>query len=49
VEPGKPEEITRALEETYNSRGSRFQPPDELRWEKIADQWLKLCDTIKRH
>lgn len=49
VEPGKPEEITRVLEDTYHARGSRFQPPEELRWEKIADQWLKLCDSMKRH
>jgi glycosyltransferase involved in cell wall biosynthesis len=49
VEPGKPEELVRALEDTYHARGSRFQPPDELRWEKIADQWLKLCDSMKRH
>jgi glycosyltransferase involved in cell wall biosynthesis len=49
VEPGKPEEITRALEDTYHARGSRFQPPEELRWEKIADRWLTLCDSMKRH
>jgi glycosyltransferase involved in cell wall biosynthesis len=49
VEPGKPEEITRALENSYHARGSRFQPPEELRWEKIADRWLTLCDSMKRH
>jgi glycosyltransferase involved in cell wall biosynthesis len=48
VNPGIPGELVIALEDTYRGRDVRFPPPPELRWERIADQWLQLFASLKQ-
>ena len=45
VNPENTIELTKALELTLSER-EEYDPPEELRWERIAEQWISLIDEV---
>ncbi len=44
VPPEEPSAIAGALAEVYKVRGRRYPVPEELRWDRIAEQWKILLE-----
>ena len=45
VKPENTIELTKALEFTLLNR-EKYDPPEELRWERIAEQWISLIEEV---
>lgn len=47
VEPENPEQIRNALVDVYSKRGEKYSPPENLRWERVAEKWMELTSSFK--
>lgn len=47
INPRDPDELALVIEETL-SKKTLFEPPEELRWDVIADQWKDLINDLQR-